>query len=54
MGKTIKRLRKPTRKQKLLIEASGLNWENWNVLDEDKISLSVVSKNSGRKRILLK
>ena len=53
MSKT-KRLKNPTRKQKEIIVKAGLDWKNWHVYDEDNISLTVVSRRSGRRRVLLK
>lgn len=53
MAKT-KRLKNSTRAQKEIMAAAGLDWKNWYVYDEDKISLTVVSKRSGRRRVLLK
>lgn len=53
MSKT-KKLKNPTRAQKIIMSAAGLDWKNWYVYDEDNISLTVVSKRSGRKRTLLK
>jgi len=34
--------------------AAGLDWKNWNVLEEDNLSITVISKKAGRKRVLLK
>lgn len=48
------KLRKPTKKQKKIISARGLTWENWNVLEEDNLSLTIVSKRSGQRRVILK
>lgn len=45
--------RRPTRKQKEQIAAAGYRPENWLVLDADKISMTIVSKESGRKRVIL-
>lgn len=48
------RAKKPTLAQKKLMKANGLEWTTWNVLDEDNNSITLVSKKSGRKRVLLK
>ena len=53
MAKT-NRLKNPTRAQKAIMSAAGLDWKNWHVYDEDNISITVVSKRSGRRRVLLK
>ena len=44
------RATKPTRKQKILLKASGLVPENWLVLKEDTTELVAVSRGSGRTR----
>ena len=49
-----KRVRKPTLEQKKLMVAAGLDWKNWNVMEEDNLSVTVISKKAGRKRVLLK
>lgn len=48
-----KRPRKPTREQKVKIRAAGYVPENWNVLYEDNISMMIVNKESGRKKVIL-
>mgnify|MGYP003289538191 FL=1 len=53
MSKT-KRLRNPTRAQKIIMAAAGLDWKNWYVQEEDPFFLTVISKKVGRKRILHK
>ena len=53
MAKT-KRVKNPTRAQKEPMVAAGLDWKNWNVLEEDNLSITVISKKAGRKRVLLK
>lgn len=50
----MKNPRKPTRAQKKIISDSGLNWRNWLVLDEDNISLSLINRESRRRRVVLK
>lgn len=49
-----KRVRKPTRDEKVLIKKSGLVWNNWLVKENDNISLAIVNKASGKVRVLLK
>ena len=49
-----KRVTKPTLAQKKVMVAVGLDWKNWNVSDEDNLSITVISKKAGRKRVLLK
>lgn len=53
MAKT-KRVKNPTRAQKIIMAAAGLDWKNWNVLEEDNLSITVISKKAGRRRVLLK
>lgn len=48
------RVKKPTLAQKKLMKAAGLDWNTWNVAAEDNISITLISKKSGRKRVLLK
>lgn len=50
----MKQPKKPTLAQKKIIAAAGLDWKNWSVLEEDNISLALISKKSGRRRVLLK
>ena len=50
----MKQPKKPTRAQKILIKAVGLDWKTWSVQEEDNISITLVSKKSGRRRVLLK
>lgn len=49
-----KRLKNPTRAQKESISAAGLDWRNWQVLEEDENSITVISKRSGRRRVIPK
>lgn len=53
MSKT-KRLKKPTRAQKVIMEKEGLDWKNWYVEEESELTLTVVSKKAGRRRVLWK
>lgn len=45
--------RRPTRKQKEQIVAAGYKPENWLVLEEDNLSMTIVNKESGRKKVIL-
>lgn len=45
---------KPTLAQKKLMKANGLDWKTWNVAHEDNLSLTLISKKSGRRRVILK
>ena len=53
MAKT-KRLKNPTRAQKEIMAAAGLDWKNWYVQEEDNLSITIISKKAGRKRVLQK
>lgn len=48
------RVKKPTLAQKKIIKAAGLDWNTWNVADEDNTSITLISKKSGRRKVLLK
>lgn len=50
----VKNPRKPTRAQKKIIVEAGLDWHTWLVLDEDNISLTLISKKSGKRKVVLK
>lgn len=50
----MKNPRKPTRAQKKIMIDAGLDWHTWLVVGEDNISLTLISKKSGRRRVLLK
>ncbi len=50
----MKQPKRPTREQKKVISEAGLDWTTWSVLGEDNISLTLVSKKSGRRRVILK
>lgn len=50
----MKQQKKPTREQKKLMSENKLRWEHWSVLMEDNISITVISKRSGQRRVLLK
>ena len=53
MAKT-ERLKSPTRAQKEIMSSARLDWKNWYVLDEDNYSITVISKRSGRRRVIPK
>lgn len=46
--------KRPTREQKKKIVAAGLDWMTWLVLEEDSQSMVLISKKSGRRRVLMK
>ena len=48
------RVKKPPLAQKKIIKAAGLYWNTWNVADEDRTSITLISKKSGRRKVLLK
>lgn len=50
----MKNLRKPTREQKKIMVGAGLDWHTWLVVEEDNISLTLISKKSGRRKVVLK
>lgn len=50
----MKQPKKPTLEQKKLMSEHGLRWKNWSVMSEDNISVLVISKKSGKRRVLLK
>lgn len=50
----MKQPKKPTLAQKKLMKENKPDWHNWMVAGEDNISMDIVSKKSGRKRVLLK
>ena len=50
----MKQPKKPTLAQKKIISAAGLEWRAWNVAGEDNISLTLISKKSGKRRVILK
>lgn len=45
-----RRLRRPTLAQKKKITAAGLRWEDWFVSYEDNISMTLVSRQTGKRR----
>lgn len=50
----MKQSKKPTLAQKKLMHENDLNWKEWNVAEEDEISLTVIHKADREKKVLLK
>lgn len=50
----VKQPKKPTRENKVLMSKHGLVPNNWMVLSESKTDLTVISRNSGQRRVLMK
>ena len=50
----MKNPKKPTRAQKKIMVGAGLDWHTWLVVEEDNISLTLISKKSGRRKVVLK
>lgn len=50
----MKQPKKPTLAQKKIMTGAGLNWKTWNVVYEDNVSLTLISKKSGKRKIILK
>lgn len=50
----MKQPKKPNLRQKKVISAAGLDWKTWNVHEEDNIAITLISKKSGRRRVILK
>lgn len=50
----MERVKKPTLAQKKIIKAAGLDWKIWNVFEEDNISVTLISKKSGRRKVIFK
>ena len=48
------RAKNPTLAQKKLMKAHGLDWNTWNVVKEDNLSITLISKKSGRRKVLFK
>ncbi len=45
--------KRPTRERKKLIEAAGLRWENWLVVEKDNLTLTIINKQSRKRRVIL-
>lgn len=45
--------KKPTRAQKEKIKTAGYKWDNWLVLNEDNISLTLIHKHTGTRKVIL-
>ena len=50
----MKQSKKPTLAQKKIMHENELDWKEWNVAEEDQISLTVIRKEDGKKAVLLK
>lgn len=50
----MKQPKKPTLAQKKILHVNELDWKEWNVLEEDEISLTVLRKADREKKVLLK
>lgn len=50
----MKQPKKPTLAQKKIIKAAGFDWKTWNVAEEDNISMTLISKKSGRRKVIFK
>ena len=50
----MKQPKKPTLEQKKIIAEHGFRWKNWSVLNEDNVSITIISKKSDKKWVLLK
>lgn len=48
----LKQPKKPTRAQKEAIKAAGLDPKTWNVGNVDNISMTLISKKSGRNKVI--
>lgn len=49
-----KRPRVPTRNEKQLMKENRLDWHNWLIGNEDNISITCISKASGKRRVIFK
>lgn len=50
----MKQPKKPTLAQKRFMTESGLDWKTWNVAEETDDAMVLISKKSGRRRIIKK
>ena len=48
-----KMLKKPTRKQKEIIEKAGYRWDNWLVKEADNLTITIVHKKTGTRKVIL-
>lgn len=46
----MKNPKNPTRNQKEIIRAHGLNWKNWLVAEETEFYLKIINKESGSRK----
>ena len=50
----MKQPKKPTLAQKQTMTKVGLKWKTWNVVSEDNNSIVLISKKSGKRRVIVK
>lgn len=50
----MKQPKKPTLAQKKAMTKVGLKWKTWNVASEDKCSIVLISKKSGKRKVIWK
>lgn len=50
----MKNPRKPMRAHKISMTKAGLDWHTWLVVEEDNISLTLISKKSGMRKVISK
>ena len=50
----MKQPKAPTLAQKKLIASAGLKWKNWSVVHENNVSMAIINKRSGCRRVLMK
>lgn len=43
----------PTRAQKEFLSRSGYDWKQWNVAGKDNLSMTIVHKTTGERKVLL-
>lgn len=43
----------PTRAQKEFLQKSGYDWKQWNVATKDNLSITIVHKVTGERKVLL-
>ena len=43
----------PTRAQKEIMSKSGFDWKQWNVAGKDNISMTIVHKVTGERKVLI-
>lgn len=50
----MKQPKKPTKRQKIVIASSGLDWKDWSVAEEDDECLVLINKRTKRRRTVIK